>query len=615
MSARWSCVLAALVAGLAFGSPFQRAWGQPGTTVQVNGVLRGLGCRGKEGIRLRVYKDPSPSDISGRYVTMVLEYARPTTAPGEYLKLQPGECTWNPQGYTGVPAEPGRVYFDLPREAQPWSAMQPRYMDTTIKAGAHFADPISLPRYLGDPGHFWVFAVDDVTHVASSFGPYNETVRPRSFLVTGPLGPTANARKELRCRGGTGLTFNPSGNAGTNLVAMTLAYAVSGSAAGDVGRGLTEGTCAWADRTGTNPEPGRIRFTTPGNAQLRQAQSGTPVDRTPNAAERFPDAHTIPVYMTDPAHYWTFTVGALQPDSATAHGVWKPSVTATLAGELRNASPTKSGPALPGGRPPGNPKSAPATLARAPLQLGGVNLVLDRFTITFSGRPNVTPTVVYSTENPARDPSSGRWRFAQGGLRTQTAGGSTQGFRAQYTAWSTAAPQRGTLYNYIITLPGDANGKEEQLTGQFTTLAQHARIVVTRIDLLYTRYADLGFRLYAKEPASESVREGSIGGPSRWKVGSHSLSGEIAFANAPDKLRVGVFGKKSRDQLKCPGCDLSILVWLFDGRNEDDNVARGLFNIGISPTERFLTIPFVMRSIDGNYLMFEVHGQIQVMRK
>jgi hypothetical protein len=612
------CTLLTTAAGLALGLPeFQPAWAQPGTTVQVNGALRGLGCRGKEGIRLRVHRDPSPNDPSGKSVTMVLEYTRPSTAPAEYLKLQPGECSWNPGGAAGIPTEPGRVYFDVLREAQLWSALETRKMDTTVKAAAFFPDPISLPRYLGDPRHYWMFFVDDASQFSSSFGAYRETevLLPRYFTVTGPLGQTAYARKDLRCRGGSGLTFSRSGTAGTNLIGMTLSYAVSRSAAGDIGRGLTEGTCAWSDRTGMNPEPGRVWFTTPANAQLRQTQSGTPVDRTPNAAERYADANTIPVYMADPAHYWTFSVWASRPDSAVTHGVWKPSVTTTLAGDLRDASPAKSSPKLPGARPSGNQKAAPPLLARAPLQLGGVNLQLDRFTITFSGRPNVSPEVLYSTEQPVFDRVSRRWNFPQGGLNTQRAGGSTRGFRAQYTAWPIAAPRRGTLHYYIITHPGDANGPEEQLTGQFTTLAQHARVVVTRIDLLYTRHADLGFRLYARDLRFERVPEATIGGPKDWKIGSHSLSGEIAFANAPDKLYVGVWGDTDGGYTCSAGCRYWEYVWFFDERDQDHNAARGEFNIGVSPTERYVSIPFVMRSIDGNYLMFEVHGQIQVTRK
>jgi hypothetical protein len=30
---------------------------------------------------------------------------------------------------------------------------------------------------------------------------------------------------------------------------------------------------------------------------------------------RWPDVHTIPAYMTDPAQYWTFTVSLADPDS------------------------------------------------------------------------------------------------------------------------------------------------------------------------------------------------------------------------------------------------------------------------------------------------------------
>src|SRR5687767_6623378 len=96
-------VLAALVAATAASarparSSVTRAAAQtPGTTVTVNGRVRQLACRGKAGIALRVLKDPSDSDPSGKYVTMELTYTPAASKPGtDYSGLQPGECSWNP---------------------------------------------------------------------------------------------------------------------------------------------------------------------------------------------------------------------------------------------------------------------------------------------------------------------------------------------------------------------------------------------------------------------------------------------------------------------------------------------------------------------------------------
>jgi hypothetical protein len=577
--------------------------------------VRHLVCRGKSGIDLRMERDPSPRDA--RSVAMVLRYERSAKVPGaDFTNLDPGTCSWNPALSADVPPEPGVVQFDVWREAQPWSAPGTRLLDTTATAAEHFPDVISLPRYLNDPSHYWAFYVDDATNFSWSFGAFvTNKGPPKYFEVTGSQ--TSDATRvtrpvELRCRGGTGLSFQRGGSAGTNLVFMTLAYGISPNAAGELGRGLAQGTCAWADRTGMRTEPGQIRFTTSGNAQLKQAQSGGVVDRSPNAAERFPDANTIPVYLQDAAHYWTFTVLASRPDSATAHSVWKPSVTTTIAGPVSKESPTRSIPSSPGSgvRSPGNAEAGVATAARAPLRVDGVGMVLDRFTIQFSGRPNASPTVLYSVEQPVQE-KTGHWRFPNDGSRAQVAGGSTETFRASYTAWSPSAPERGKLYNYIITVPATAGAKEEQFKGQLTTLAQHVRVAITSIELLYTRKAKLDFRLYVF--SNGKTAWGDIGGPSEWKLGTHMLSGEAVVENAPDQIMVSVFGdgagwfRVSSNPAR--------MARSMGAENADYNAARRDFTIGISPTERYVVIPFVIRSIDGNYLMFEAHGQIQVTRK
>jgi hypothetical protein len=69
-----------------------------------------------------------------------------------------------------------------------------------------------------------------------------------------------------------------------------------------------------------------------------------------------------------------------------------------------------------------------------------------------------------------------------------------------------------------ITAPGECPpiGKEEQLTGQFTTLARHARVRGDHvIDLLYTREAELVFACTPRDSTcAKAYPEHLNGGPS-----------------------------------------------------------------------------------------------------
>ena len=165
---------------------------------QTPGRLHEMVCRGKAGIDLRVDRNPSPRDP--REVAMVLKYQRSTTTPGmEYKNLDAGACSWNPGAWPDYPVEPGVVYFDLPNEAQRWSDPGTREMDTTALAAEHFPDVISVPRYLKDSTHYWVFYVDDVSHFAISFRAWGTSGGPpRLFTVTGSLtsAPSASAPSE-----------------------------------------------------------------------------------------------------------------------------------------------------------------------------------------------------------------------------------------------------------------------------------------------------------------------------------------------------------------------------------------------------------------------------------
>jgi len=303
----------------------------PGTPPVPDATVRQLICRGQPGVEVKVKDDPSPRN--SRVVSVTMSYQRSTRKIGaNHLELEPGHCTWNPYGYENVPAEPGVVEFDLDRAG---SSAVP--------------DPRTLPMYLGDPAHFWVFYVDDATNVAISHGAYGgkfwvgDEVRDAGEIASA----TSVRREELRCRGGHGLAFTRGAAAGTNQLLMTLTYAAAADAAGAESRGLAPGTCAWVNREGARAEPGRVDFVTAGNAQLRQIQSGVTVDRSVTAAERFPDANTIPAYMTVTTHYWNFTVGLANPDSALAHAAWKRSVAGAYSTD--KATSTAATKALPTG--------------------------------------------------------------------------------------------------------------------------------------------------------------------------------------------------------------------------------------------------------------------------
>jgi hypothetical protein len=142
---------------------------------------------------------------------------------------------------------------------------------------------------------------------------------------------------EIRCRGygrlgGSAYVFftinsRPSPT-GETIVTYEIAFTPSVKAAGSRGAGLQPGECGFVDRPISERGPYRIRFETVANAQLKQRLHGSPVDTSSTAAERFPDAQTIPAYLKDPNHYWSFDVA--NPSGtffvATGNGFWKPGI-------------------------------------------------------------------------------------------------------------------------------------------------------------------------------------------------------------------------------------------------------------------------------------------------
>jgi hypothetical protein len=140
---------------------------------------------------------------------------------------------------------------------------------------------------------------------------------------------TAQQAYELRCRGG-GLKFTSTPGrslpTGEQMMNVTVNFSASTQAAGGRAENLKPGQCSWVDRGFRQGEPTQIRAEIVYFAQQQQARHGSPVDRSPTAAEHYPDAQNIPPYLSDANHYWSFFVyntnnGYLQ---ATGQRYFKP---------------------------------------------------------------------------------------------------------------------------------------------------------------------------------------------------------------------------------------------------------------------------------------------------
>ena len=642
------------------------------SSATTSGNTRELVCRGKPGVDLRIHREEVPERPG--FVTMVLRYERPketrsvgqegmgTVDYGRSVERQPGSCSWNSGGFPEIPPEPGFVYFDLPRDAQ--THVRTAERDTSIQSAVTFPDVISLPRYLSDSSRYWVFYVDDASNVSISFsrwptggglppiaygstqpapapapsgtGSFGGTLRGGTTGSTTDRTRTSDATAlfragELRCRGGAELEFVRGGSAGDNQVLMTLAYPVSPGVPGETGRGLAPGSCAWADRTGLPGESGRVTFVTAGNAQLRQAQSGSTVDRSPTAAERWPDSHTIPAYMADPSRYWRFTVIMRNADSAQQHGPWKPSIVDAIAGPVSEASPTRTVTRTPVAVD-GAVDSSRSSVAFDPFAVRGIVITpsVNGVEMKFEG-PSVIPLVQVSTSAPFQEPSTGRWIFAPGAIALSVVRDASGGTNA-YSAATTTPLQRVTEYHYIIGAPkptstGTLNrrrreGGDRQAIGTFRTLRTNVIVRIERVRIIDDSDGgsdgELAFTFTVngseKFEAGTALAEVSPSSLLDLADGAtYDFSREIVDADVPELLRIQATGFDN-DGANGGNYDASWGAAAGGDGGGDWNHARAEYHLDQYP-ERSFEFPFRMRTGPGSTLQFEVEGRVSVTRE
>lgn len=150
---------------------------------------------------------------------------------------------------------------------------------------------------------------------------------------------------EIRCRGNKEgkLIFETLNPQPSEVVTMALTHLGGAVAAGTLGVGLRPGNCAWVDRPLSGNQPLKIRFKIAYYGQLKQTLHGTAIDRSPTAAERFPDSLNIADYLKDENHYWRFFIKDSGQDylEATYNQYWRPPT--VLKSQPNQQSPSSNG--------------------------------------------------------------------------------------------------------------------------------------------------------------------------------------------------------------------------------------------------------------------------------
>ena len=118
--------------------------------------------------------------------------------------------------------------------------------------------------------------------------------------------------RELRCRGRYGMSIKvgdwyPS-SAGEPMKQMIINFSLIDKPTNNWGHHLRPGDCAYVDTPGKVLGVSELQQVIVAFGQLKQKLSGSNVDTSPTAAERFPDAQNVPQYLQDSNHYWSFFV-------------------------------------------------------------------------------------------------------------------------------------------------------------------------------------------------------------------------------------------------------------------------------------------------------------------
>lgn len=122
-----------------------------------------------------------------------------------------------------------------------------------------------------------------------------------------PIPVPAQKTFQLLCRGGGNMTTQRGGPVpdanGVEMVVIVVRFSRSARPAKANGSGLKPGQCAWIDRAVNFREPNELRFKVPLHAEAAPGTGG----KASTAAERAADAFSVPDYLKEDTHYYTFS--------------------------------------------------------------------------------------------------------------------------------------------------------------------------------------------------------------------------------------------------------------------------------------------------------------------
>ena len=354
---------------------------------------------------------------------------------------------------------------------------------------------------------------------------------------------------ELLCQGGDSLRIESKGakqNAGggsSTLMHLYFSPAFKNGqggrypAAGPEGKGLLASSCSFADREFTMGDPQAIYFETApysSEAEVKRMLHDADADGKPDArtlAETRPDEKSIPIYLSVPDHYWSFTAYRTNYGHfvATAHGPWKPRSATAIIGTVGADAE----------------RDSRTTIGR----LHDIKVIpeLRGVGFRFIARPNALPFVEIGKEKPIKG-MDGIW-VVRDPLRMSMDRDNKNSSATVTTYVGASRPQnlmldQGTQYHYIVTVPeSGTSAKPQQKTGTFRTLTRTASVIFTGIHVLNDSDeetdGDLTFGFFANPGESSQVQK--RWDEQTWASGPRRRIDErLVVHDAPERLRIVV---------------------------------------------------------------------------
>jgi len=443
---------------------------------------------------------------------------------------------------------------------------------------------------------------------------------------------------------------------------MLLAFGWSAGPAGADGKGLEPATCTWVDRPHSATEPPAVEFETSANAQLKQTLHGSQVDRSPTAAVNYPDAHTIPAYLTNPNHYWSFFVRKDPMDGryvAAYHRHWMRSLrdrilvsptgdtvvggkakTLPLAGPLstREQSPDsgKTSGALT------TPGQGPTEVTRPFIQRLQVNPRAGLAHISFATMEPAKALIEISTDKPLADvpavtpPGQKLMDAFPPGYKLVSFAVLNDEVKERRVRMNRLEPD--TTYNYVITA-ATRDGSKYRHWGKFKTLNRTVKVVFESVRMTSMRHGNLRFsfsangewlsdgnggvltRSYFGDPASAptigfKTSTGLYGGNPGGPPPPGALRVETMVQPAPGSLQLVVLGLDRREQLAAGTTGGDPRPYGKDSGSENGmqwSSASADIDTSANDSDQPGAYPFSFRTNQqGGNLVFEVKGRLEV---